>query len=227
MLKLVNAKSWSDFGWRLLLLMLGLFLYGLSVVIILKAGLGLGSWDVFHKGLSLHTPLTFGQAGQVTGLAIILVSLFLGIKPGFGTLANMFFIGFWIDQINNSGLVPEAASLGGLPAQLLWVALGLFVVGMGSGLYIKAGLGAGPRDSFMLALVKRTGWRVAICRGIIEVTVCFVGWLLGGTVGVATLIVAFGIGPAVELGFKICRVKVNRPAKVSAAVPNPAEASSI
>lgn len=223
MLKLVNSKSWLDFGVRLVLLMVGLFLFGLSVVIILKAGLGLGSWDVFHKGLSLHTPLTFGQAGQVTGLAIIVISLFLGIKPGLGTLANMFFIGFWIDVMNNSGLVPEAAPFG-LFAQLLWVALGLLVVGLGSGLYIKAGLGAGPRDSFMLALVKRTGWRVSICRAIIEVTVCTVGWLMGGTVGIATLIVAFGIGPAVELGFKICRVKVVRPAKVSAPVSNPANA---
>ena len=211
---MTDNLNWRD-GWdvtrRLVLLMTGLFCYGLAICITVKAGLGLGAWDVFHKGVSLHTPLTFGQAGQVTGLVIIGVSLLLGIRPGLGTLANMYFIGFWIDLIGQSDLLPQAAPIGGLAAQLLWVGVSLFVLGLGSGLYIKAGLGAGPRDSFMLALVKRTGWRVAICRAIIEITVCAVGVLLGGTVGIATLIIAFGVGPAVELGFKICRVKVERP----------------
>lgn len=193
-----------------MLLMVGLFCYSLAISITVRAGLGLGSWDVLHKGLSLHTPLTFGQAGQVTGLIIILASLVLGIRPGLGTLANMFFIGFWIDVIGNSGLIPEAAPIGGLPAQLLWVAASIFILGLGSGMYIKAGFGAGPRDSFMLALVKRTGWRVSICRAIMEITVCTVGWFMGGTVGIATLLIAFGVGPSVELGFKICRVEVAR-----------------
>ncbi|HEX2912569.1 MAG TPA: hypothetical protein VH186_17300 [Chloroflexia bacterium] len=208
MKKVLKVNNWWDLSRRVVLLMVGLFFYGLAVAVTVRAGLGLGSWDVFHMGLSLHTPLSFGQAGQVTGLAIIAISFFLGIKPGIGTLANMFFIGFWIDLINNSHIIPEAASVGGIPAQLAWIAASLALLGLGSGMYIKAGMGAGPRDSFMLALVKRTGWRVAICRAIMEVTVCFTGWLMGGSVGIATLIIVFGIGPAVELGFKICRVPV-------------------
>lgn len=209
----MEAGKRLDYAKRLTLLMVGLFLFALAIVFEVKAGLGLGSWDVLHQGLSFHTPLSFGQAGQVTGLVIILVSLLLGIKPGVATLANMFFVGFWIDLLNNSSLVPLAEPLGGLPAQLLWIAIGIFMLGIGSGLYIKAGLGAGPRDSFMLALVKRTGWRVAVCRAIMEITVCTTGWLMGGTVGIATLLIAFGVGPSVELGFKICRVEVARDKK--------------
>ncbi len=215
MLKLVNATSWTDLGRRLVLLMVGLFLFALAIAIIVKADLGLGSWDVLHKGLSLHTPLSFGQAGQVTGLAIILFSLLLGIKPGLATIANMFFVGFWIDVIGNSNVIPQAAPIGGLPVQLIWVLAGILLLGLGTGLYIKAELGAGPRDSFMLALVKRTGWRISLCRAIIEIAVCTAGWLMGGPVGIATLIFAFGVGPAVELGFKICRVKVVRSPKTT------------
>ncbi len=200
-----TAGQWAR---RVALLMSGLFCYGLAIALTVQAGLGLGSWDVLHKGLSLHTPLTFGQAGQVTGVAIILVSLLLGIKPGIGTLANMYFIGFWIDVLLGAKFIPEAASVGGLPAQLGLLIAGILILGLGSGLYIKAGLGAGPRDSFMLALVKRTGWRVSICRAIMEVTVCTIGFFMGGTVGVGTLIFAFGVGPAVELGFRICRVQL-------------------
>lgn len=218
-LKLLGLSDTTHLGRRLLLLMVGLFCYGLAIAITVKAGLGLGSWDVFHKGLSLHTPVTFGQAGQITGLGIILISLLLGIRPGLGTLANMYFIGFWIDLIGSWGIIPDAARLGGLPVQLLWVAGSIFILGLGSGMYIKAGMGAGPRDSFMLALVKRTGWRVSLCRAIMEITVCAVGWLMGGTVGIATLIIAFGVGPAVELGFKICRVEVKRSAHLQ---PQPA-----
>ena len=208
----LDWRNTRDIARRLILLMVGLFCYGLAICITVKARLGLGSWDIFHKGLSLHTPLTFGQAGQVTGLVIILVSLGLGIRPGLGTVANVYFIGLWVDIIGQSNVIPVAETVGGWVAQLLWIVIGLFVLGLGSGLYLKAGLGAGPRDSFMLALVKHTGWRVAVCRAIMEVTVAVVGVLLGGPLGIGTVLIAFGIGPAVELGLRICRVKVERPA---------------
>jgi len=204
--------------------MSGFVCYGIAISLTVKAELGLGSWDVFHKGLSLYTPLSFGQAGQVTGLVIILLSLFMGIRPGFGTVANMFFIGLWVDVIGNAQLIPAAAPIGGLLAQLTWIVISILFMGLGSGLYIKADFGAGPRDSFMLALVKRTGWRVALCRAIMEVTICIVGWLMGGTVGIATIIIAFAIGPAVELGFKICRVKVHYSPKIIAPIAAAADA---
>ena len=219
----VNWHNWREVTLRLITIMVGLFGYGLGVAIIARSHLGLGSWDVFHMGLSLHTPLTFGQAGQVTGLVIILLSLFLGIRPGLGTLLNMFFIGFWIDIVGQSNFIPDPTQLGGFPTQLLWVVLGILSIGLGSGLYLKAGLGAGPRDSFMLVLVKRTGWRVAVCRAAIEITVCIAGWLMGGPVGIATVIVAFGIGPAVELGLKICRVPVARADSKTPPLPSTVE----
>jgi len=212
-----KRKDKLNFVWRLALLMVGLFFYGLAIAIVVKAELGLGSWDVLHKGLSLHTPLTFGQAGQVTGLIIIGLAFVLGVKPGLGTLANMYFVGFWIDLLGNANVIPLAAPIGGLLAQIAWVIGAILLLGLATGLYLKAQLGAGPRDSLMLSLVKRTGWRVAICRVIIEITVCAVGWLMGGPVGIATLMVAFGIGPSVELGLKLCRVRVK-----TAAHPSPA-----
>jgi uncharacterized protein len=208
---MIKWPAWGiglAFGRQFILLMLGLFVFSCGVMLIVKAGLGLAAWDVLHKGLSMDTPLSFGQATQATGLLMIVAAFFLGMKPGLGTLCNMFFIGLWIDVLNNSGIVPEAAPVGGLAAEMTWLVGGLLVIGLGSGMYIKAGLGAGPRDSFMLGLVRRTGWRIAICRAVIEMTACGIGWLLGGPVGIGTLIVAFGLGPSVELGFKICRVKI-------------------
>lgn len=217
----LTVRSGLIFGWRVAILMAGLFVFSFGIIIIVKGGLGLAAWDVLHRGISLHTPISFGQASQLTGFLVILVSFFLGVKPGLGTLCNMFFVGFWIDVLNNSGWIPEAAPLGGPLVQLVWVVAGILVMGLGSGLYLKPSLGAGPRDSFMLALVRRTGWRVAVCRVIMEVTVCGAGWLLGGPVGVATIMVSLGLGPAVELGFKICRVKVERHSTIAAPTAEP------
>lgn len=206
LLKWGNSTSPSEFVGRLAIIMAGFFLCALSTVITIQAGLGVGAWDVFHLGLSNFLPLTVGQSSQVTGLLILILALFLGVKPGLGTVLNMFFIGQWVDVIRVLNFVPTAEPIGGVIAQAVWVIASIFILGLGCGLYIKAGLGAGPRDSFMLALVRKTGWRVATCRGVLEISACGVGWLMGGPVGVATIVIALGIGPAVELGFKICQI---------------------
>lgn len=173
---------------------------------VVRASLGFVSWDVFHWGLSLHTPLTFGQCSQVTGLLIILVNLLLGTKPGLATVMNMLMIGFWEDQLLKWNFIPAGSNFGPW-AQIVLLASGTLVIGMGSGLYIKAGMGSGPRDGFMLSISRKTGWRVAICRTIIEITVSVLGWLLGGPLGAGTVLVAFTLGPSVEFGFWIFRVE--------------------
>jgi uncharacterized membrane protein YczE len=199
-------KNPLDFAYRFLILNLGLFLFGFGSIMVVRAALGFVSWDVFHWGLSLHTPLTFGQSGQLTGLAIIGVGLLLGIKPGLGTIMNMLMIGFWEDQLLNWSWIP-AVDVVGLWAQIALLAGGALVIGLGSGLYIKAGMGSGPRDGLMIGLSQKTGWRVAVCRTAIEISACLVGWLLGGPLGLGTVFVAFALGPSVELGFWTFRVE--------------------
>jgi uncharacterized membrane protein YczE len=214
-------KNPQDIAFRFLILNLGLFLFAYGSIMVVKANIGFVSWDVFHWGLSLHTPLTFGQSSQVTGLVIIGIGFFLGIKPGLATIMNMLMIGFWADQLLNWNWVPAVTSWG-LWAQVLLLIGGALVIGMGSGLYIKAGMGSGPRDGFMLGLSRKTGWRVAVCRTIIEISVCLVGWLLGGPMGLGTLFIAFALGPSVELGFWTFRVEDPRKKplpKVSGSLP--------
>lgn len=199
-------KNPQDFAFRFLILNIGLFLFAFGSIMVVRASLGFVSWDVFHWGLSLHTPLSFGQCSQVTGLLIIIVNLFLGTKPGLATIMNMLMIGFWEDQLLKWNFIPAGDAFG-LWAQVLLLASGTLVIGMGSGLYIKAGMGSGPRDGFMLSLSRKTGWRVAICRTIIEITVSVLGWLLGGPLGIGTVLVAFTLGPSVEFGFWIFGVE--------------------
>lgn len=205
----IDSLGWKnplDFARRFLILNIGLFLFGFGSIMVVRANLGFVSWDVFHWGLSLHTPLTFGQGGQITGLVVIVVGLFLGIKPGLGTVMNMLMIGFWEDQLLNWNTIPAGNSFG-LWVQILLLAGGALVIGLGSGLYIKAGMGSGPRDGLMLGLSRKTGWRVALCRTILEISVCLVGWLLGGPIGLGTVFVAFALGPSVEFGFWTFRVE--------------------
>jgi uncharacterized membrane protein YczE len=198
-----------NFVGRLLLLNVGLFVFSMAIICAIKSGLGLSAWDVFHQGLSFHTPLTIGQASQLTGLVLIVVSFLFGQKPGIGTISNMLFIGLWMDLVLGLNIIPNMNQYG-LLAQLLMILLSISLFGLGSGLYVKANMGTGPRDSLMMVLVRLTGLRVAIVRGTIEVTFCFIGWLLGGTVGLGTVLIALGIGPSVELGFKLFRVEVKK-----------------
>ncbi len=198
-----------NFVGRLLLLNVGLFIFSLAIICAIKSGLGLSAWDVFHQGLSFHTPLTIGQASQLTGLVLIVVSFLFGQKPGIGTISNMLFIGLWMDLVLGLNIIPNMNQYG-LLAQLLTILLSISLFGLGSGLYVKANMGTGPRDSLMMVLVRLTGQRVSIVRGTIEVAFCFIGWLLGGTVGLGTVLIALGIGPSVELGFKLFRVEIKK-----------------
>ncbi|HEX2303460.1 MAG TPA: hypothetical protein VHH57_07535 [Gaiella sp.] len=181
-------------------LLVGLFLFALGIVMQLESGLGLGPWDVLNQGLSERTPLSFGTANIVVALVVLVVAWALGAQIGIGTVANAILIGVFVD------LLLEVEAIERLSAEPLGTRVGLLVgailvVGLGSGLYIGAALGAGPRDSLMLVGARRTGIRIGAVRAALELSAAAVGFALGGTVGVGTVAFAFGIGPAVELAF--------------------------
>jgi uncharacterized membrane protein YczE len=207
-------------------LLLGLMGYGFSMALMVRAGLGLDPWDVFHQGLSRHTGMTIGVASAVVGVIVLLAWIPLRNRPGIGTIANVIVIAVTVDT-----------SLAWLPtptALPLRVALMLGAVALNAVstvLYIGAGLGPGPRDGLMTGLVARTGLSVRLVRTSIEASVLVTGWLLGGTVGVGTVIYALGIGPLVQLVLRLTPRQIlarsgwaftDKPLTTMSECPNPA-----
>jgi uncharacterized protein len=190
-------------------LLAGLWLFAVGVVLGLRSGLGVSPWDVFHDGIRQATPLSFGAATVLVGLVLVVVALAFGVRAGPGTLVNMVAIGAFADVLLASGFVNHLDARS-LPIRLAAVLAGVGLVALGSALYIGAGLGSGPRDSLMLALAARTRLPVGLVRGLLEVSVLGVGWRLGGAVGVGTVLFALGVGPAVQLAFRVLRVDVPR-----------------
>ncbi|HEX4906311.1 MAG TPA: hypothetical protein VFU93_12725 [Acidimicrobiales bacterium] len=179
---------------RLWRLFVGLFAFGFGIALLVHADLGLGPWDVLHQGISERTGIPIGTVGIGVGALLLLLWIPLPVRIGFGTLANTVVIGLVID--GTLWLLPESAPLG---VRLVEAPLGIVLVAIGSGFYIGAGLGAGPRDGLMTGLAARGVGSVRVVRTGIEVTVLVLGWLLGGTVGVATAVQAVTIGPLVQL----------------------------
>ena len=181
-------------------LAVGLLLFAVGIVLLLESGLGLSPWDVLNQGISEHTPLSFGTANVVVALCVLVLAWALGARVGPGTVANALLIGLMVDGLLAIEAV-DGLSESSLVARIAMMIGGVLVIGIGSGLYIGAGMGAGPRDSLMLVTAKRAHIRIGVSRVAIEVAVTVVGFALGGTVGIGTLVFAFGIGPAVELSF--------------------------
>jgi uncharacterized membrane protein YczE len=179
-------------------LLLGLIGYGLSMAMMVRAELGLDPWDVFHQGLALRTPMTIGVASAVVGVAVLLAWIPLRNRPGVGTVANVIVIAVTVDA--SLALLPTPTAL---PVRIAMMVGAVVLNAMSTVLYIGAGLGPGPRDGLMTGLVVRTGLSVRLVRTSIEATVLTVGWLLGGTVGVGTVLYAFGIGPLVQFFIRI------------------------
>jgi uncharacterized membrane protein YczE len=184
-------------------LVLGLVGYGFSMAMMVRAQLGLDPWDVFHQGLALRTPLTIGMASAVVGVAVLLAWIQLRNRPGIGTVANVIVIAVTVDT--GLAVLTTPASL---PARVAMMVGAVVLNAISTVLYIGAGLGPGPRDGLMTGLVLRTGLSVRLVRTSIEATVLSVGWLLGGTVGVGTVVYAVGIGPLVQLIVAITPTRV-------------------
>ena len=178
--------------------MAGLLLFALAIALMIRSNLGLGPWDAFHVGLHNLTGISVGVASIVAGVAIVFGTLFLGVRPGPGTLANMVLIGIFLDL-----LLPWMPEARGWPAALGYYAVGVAISGMGTGIYISAGLGKGPRDGLMMVLSDRTGWSVRRVRTLIELSVLGFGWGLGGTIGIGTLLFTLTIGPASQWGLQL------------------------
>ena len=178
---------------RVTMLALGLTLFGVSVAMLVLADLGLASWDVFHQGVAKQTGLSQGTATICTSLSVLLLWIPLRQKPGIGTLANAFVVGLVVDAV--LALTPDVGN--DLTRWVLLIA-GVLLNGVATGMYIGAGLGPGPRDGLMTGIAKR-GHSVRMVRTCIEIVVLAVGWLLGGTVGVGTVLFAVAIGPLAHL----------------------------
>ena len=178
---------------RLPRLLAGLVLCGTGLALMVLSRLGLGPWDVLHQGLSRLTGIPIGTMVILVGLVVLLGWVPLRQVPGIGTLLNTVLVGLVIDAVLAVASAPH-----GVLARWTCVVAGVLLMGVGSGLYIGAGLGPGPRDGLMTAIADR-GHSVALVRTAIELTALAVGWLLGGTVGVGTLVFAVGIGPCVQL----------------------------
>jgi uncharacterized membrane protein YczE len=187
---------------RVVVLVLGLALFAAGIVLLLESGLGLSPWDVLNQGVSDRTGLSFGTANVVVAVLVLGIAWLLGARIGPGTVANAVLIGLFVDGLLRVDAV-TGLSDGSLPARVAMLAAGILVIGVGSALYIGANMGAGPRDSLMLVLARRTRTRVGIVRGLLETAVTALGFALGGTVGIGTLAFALGIGPSIELAFRL------------------------
>jgi len=181
-------------------LVLGLFLFAAGIVALLESRLGLSAWDVLHQGIARHTPLSFGEANVAVSIVVLGVAWLLGARIGVGTVANALLVGGFVQLLSS---LPAVAALAQAPlvARAVMLPVGLALLGAGSGLYLGAGLGAGPRDSLMVVAARRTPLRIGAVRALIELSAMTVGWALGGTVGIGTLLATVGIGPSVEVSF--------------------------
>ena len=180
-------------------LIAGLYLFGLGIAFQIRATLGLAPWDVFGQGLANITGLSFGLATVLASALILLLWIPLKQKPGLGTIFNALLIGPFIDL--SLRFVPSAADWG-IFGQIGWYVLGMAIIALGTGIYIGARLGPGPRDGLMTGSVKKFGKPVWIVRTVLEGGATLIGLALGGPVGLGTLLFVIGIGPMVQVSMR-------------------------
>jgi uncharacterized membrane protein YczE len=189
-------------GRRLLNLYLGLVLFGASCGMIVASGLGLGPWDVFHQGVSRRIGISLGWVVVGVSFLVLLFWIPLRQRPGLGTISNAVLVGIMIDVTLSFLNQPET-----LAGQVGLLVGGVVGTGIGTGLYIGAGLGPGPRDGLMTGLAAR-GHSIRVVRTVLELSVLALGWWLGGTVGVGTLVFALAIGPLAHIFIPLLTVEI-------------------
>jgi uncharacterized membrane protein YczE len=175
---------------RLTLLMVGVALFGISLGLVVRAGLGLAPWDVFHQGLANLLGVSIGAVIVGTSAVVLLAWIPLRERPGLGTLANGGLVGIWV----NLTLMALPSEIEQLPTRVALLVVGVLINGLASGMYIGAGLGPGPRDGLMTAIARR-GFTIRRVRTSLELSVLAIGVIIGGTIGIGTAIYAVGIGP--------------------------------
>lgn len=195
----------KSFLGKIIKMTFGFLLCAIGVVMSINSKLGVSPWDVLHQGLSNITILSMGQASIIVGVIIVITSIFLGVRVGIGTITNMLMIGYFIDLVMKLDFIPISDSLF---TGIIMLVAGMFIMAISTYLYISCEMGCGPRDGLMIALMKITGKPVWFIRGSIELSALIVGWMLGGFVGIGTVITAFGIGYCVQIVFKILKFDV-------------------
>ena len=175
-------------------LIIGLVIFGVGIALMARAGLGLGPWEVFHQGISRLTGLELGTVSILVGIPVLAAWWPLGERPGIGTVLNIVFIGTATNVAMS--MLPAAVDL---PIQLAMMLGGVVTIAIGSGLYLASDLGPGPRDGLMTGLHVRFGWSIRRARTLIELLVLVAGFLMGGTIGLGTIVFALAIGPLVQI----------------------------
>ena len=193
----------------LIMLVIGLFLFGLGEAIIIGSGSGVSPWTVLAQGISSRTDLSIGMATFLISIFILIFWVPLKQIPGIGTILNAIIIASAIDL--TLGFIPKPELI---YLKILQASFGILIVGIGSGIYLASNLGPGPRDGLMIGLQQKTNTSIPLIRTIIEITAVTVGWFLGGIVGIGTILFVFGIGPCVGVGLnlveKVSKKRINK-----------------
>jgi uncharacterized membrane protein YczE len=198
---------WKNFPRDFIAIQIGFALFGLSIAIMIRSNFGTGPWALLEVALSQLTGITPGRMSIIVGFAVLFLALAMGEKVGWGTLGNILFIGLWEDMFLH--WIPSVEN--NLVLQVLMLLTAILLMGIASAIYIGVNAGAGPRDSLMLAVHRKSGWSIRFGRAVIEILVVTVGWLLGGPLGFGTLIFALLIGPSVQWAFKLFHVRPHQP----------------
>ena len=213
MLAMLKPIRWKTFPRDFIVIQIGFALFGLAIAILIRANLGTSPWVMLEVALSQITGLTPGTMSVIIGFIVLIGSLILRERIGWGTLGNILFIGPWEDLALY--FIPSVQH--NLPVQMAMLLASVLIMGMASAIYIGVDAGAGPRDSLMLAVKRISGWSLRWARGSIEIIVVLLGWLLGGPIGIGTVIFALLIGTSVQWGFKLFRVQPHRPVEAEPA----------
>jgi uncharacterized membrane protein YczE len=194
---------WKTFPRDFFVIQIGFALFGLSIAVMIRSNFGTGPWALLEVALSQITGITPGRMSIIVGFAVLMIALAMGERIGWGTLGNILFIGLWEDMFLHR--IPSVEN--NLVLQVLMLLSAILLMGVASAIYIGVNAGAGPRDSLMLAVHRKSGWSIRFGRAVIEILVVTVGWLLGGPLGFGTLLFALLIGPSVQWAFKLFHVR--------------------
>ena len=204
---MLKPVRWKTFPRDLLIIEIGFAIFALSIALMIRANLGTSAWAVLEVALSKILHISVGTMTVIMGFLVLSGALILRERLGWGTLANILSIGPWEDFWLS--IIPSVT--GNLIIQSGMLLAAIFLIGLASAIYIGVDAGAGPRDSLMLAVKRTTGVSIRVARGVIEITVVTIGWLLGGPAGIGTLIYALLVGPSVQWGFKLFNIHPHRP----------------
>lgn len=193
---------------RVVVFILGIFILALGAATVITANLGVATWDVLHIGLSNLNGLSVGIWVQIVGVVMVLMTCFFEkTRPAIGSILNILLVGFFLNIILDSNLIP---SFKGLTSQIILLIVGIVLMGIGSGMYVASKVGAGPRDGMTLFISKRFSISVRLSRTLLEITALTTGWLIGGPVSVGTFISVPLIGPIMQTSLRFWTIQLNK-----------------